>query len=225
MRQLTRTTTTVRHGRSADESDFGVTWLMGMFHEDWSHHGPTAADAAGYHLWDELDPGSVLAVRRDARLLLRLPSETIEVLWSAGTAVGPSFFSGERTGVTSGTQWMETLTGLCDAWLTRHAQATAPASAPASVPAEWDGVELADAVLAEIGADRVVPEQVRRALAECVRRCTPDLAFRLLLRAMAQIGAASGTTLSSEDYARLAALGAALHYGEFVVSEVRHLVK
>ncbi|MGY1498414.1 hypothetical protein ACW4TU_17745 [Streptomyces sp. QTS52] len=206
--------------RSADESDFGVTWLMSMFHEDWSHHGPTAADAVGYHLWDELDPESVLAVRRDARLLLRLPSETIEALWLAGTAVGPPFFSGGRTGVTSGTRWMETLTGLSDAWLYRHAQT----AVPAAVPAEWDGVELADVVLAEIGEDRVVPEGVGRALAECVRHCTPDLAFRLLLRAMAQIGTASGATLSPEHYARLAALGSVLHYGEFVVMNVEYLV-
>ncbi|WP_327696973.1 hypothetical protein [Streptomyces sp. NBC_00459] len=209
--------------RSTDESDFGVTWLMSMFHEDWSHHGPTAADAVGYHLCDELDPESVLAVRRDARLLLLLPSETIEVLWLAGTAVGPSFFSGfsgGRTGVTSGTRWMETLTGLCDAWLSRHAQS----AVPAAVPVEWDGVELADAVLAEIGEDRVVPERAGRALAECVHHCTPDLAFRLLLRAMARTGAASGATLSPEHYARLAALGSAFHYGEFVVVNVEYLV-
>ncbi|ELP71076.1 hypothetical protein ACKI1I_40305 [Streptomyces turgidiscabies] len=116
--------------RGADEADFGVTWLTGMFHEDGSQHGPTAADTAGYHLWDELDPESVLAVRSDTRLLLRLPSETIEALWLAGTADGPSFFSGGRTGVTLGTRWMETLTELCDAWLTRHAQAAVPPCGP-----------------------------------------------------------------------------------------------
>ncbi|MER7568413.1 hypothetical protein ACGFWE_15510 [Streptomyces sp. NPDC048523] len=207
--------------RSADESDFGVTWLMGMFHEDWTHHGPTATEAVGYHLWDELDPRSVLALRRDARLLLRLASETIEALWLAGTAVGPTFFSGGRSGVTSGTRWMETLTGLCDSWLSRHA----PAAAPDEVPAGWDGTELADAVLAEIGETRFLPDEVVRALAECVRHCTPDLALRLLLRAMAQTGTAVGAVLSPEHYARLAALGSAMEYGEFVVSEVDHLVK
>ncbi|MFI6442441.1 hypothetical protein [Streptomyces sp. NPDC050759] len=46
----------------------------------------------------------------------------------------------------------------------------------------------------------------------------------LLLRAMQQIGTTSGAALSPEHYARLAALGSALRYGEFVVSEVRHLV-
>lgn len=206
--------------RSTDESDFGVSWLMSMFHADWTHHGPTAAEAVGYHLWDELDPQSVVAVRRDAALLLRLTSETIEVLWLAGTETGPSFFSGGRTGVTSGTRWMETLTGLCDSWLSRHAGV----EVAAAVPAEWDGVELADTVLAEISAADFLPDEVGRALTECVRRCTPDLAFRLLLRAMEQIGSASGATLSPEHYARLTALGSALRYGEFVVPQVQHLV-
>jgi hypothetical protein len=115
---------------------------------------------------------------------------------------------------------METLTGLCDTWLSGHAGGDAAAVAPA----EWDGVELADTVLAEIKAADFLPDEVGRALTECVRRCTPDLAFRLLLRAMQQIGSASGAALSPEHYARLAALGSALRYGEFVVSEVQHLV-
>jgi hypothetical protein len=206
--------------RSADGADFGVTWLMGMFHADWTHNGPTAAEAVGYHLWDELDPESVVAVRRDAALLLRLPSATIEALWLAGTETGPSFFSGGRTGVTSGTRWMETLTGLCDSWLSRHTGV----EVAAAVPAEWDGMELSDTVLAEISAAGFLPDEVGRALTECVRRCTPDLTFRLLLGAMQQIGSASGAALSPEHYARLTALGSALHYGEFVVPQVQHLV-
>ncbi|WP_069765371.1 hypothetical protein [Streptomyces sp. LUP47B] len=193
---------------------------MSMFHADWTHNGPTAADAVGYHLWDELDPENVVAVRRDAALLLRLPPATIEVLWLAGTETGPSFFSGGRTGVTSGTRWMETLTGLCDSWLSRHAGV----EVAAAVPAEWDGVELTDTVLAEISAADFLPDEVGRALTECVRRCTPDLAFRLLLRAMEEIGTAVGAVLSPEHYARLAALGSAMEYGEFVVPQVQHLV-
>ncbi|MER6284352.1 hypothetical protein [Streptomyces sviceus] len=207
--------------RSADGSDFGVTWLMSTFHADWTHHGPTAVEAVEYHLWDELEPDAVVAVRRDAALLLRLSSATIEVLWLAGTEAGPSFFSGGRTGVTSGAQWAQTLTGLCDNWLSRHAGV----DEAVAVPTEWDGAELADTVLAEIEAAEFLPDEVGRALTECVHRCTPDLAFRLLLRAMQQTGTASSAELSPEHYARLAALGAAMRYGEFVVSEVQHLVK
>ncbi|WP_141205286.1 hypothetical protein [Streptomyces griseorubiginosus] len=207
--------------RSADGSDFGVTWLMSMFHADWTHHGPTAVEAVEYHLWDELEPEAVLAVRRDAALLQRLPSATIEVLWQAGTGTGPSFFSGGRTGVTSGTEWAQTLTRLCDNWLSRHAGA----DEAVAVPAEWDGAGLADTVVTEIEAAEFLPDEAGRALAECAHSCTPDLAFRLLLRAMQQTGTATGAELSPEHYARLAALGAAMRYGEFVVSEVQHLVK
>ncbi|KQW12836.1 hypothetical protein ASD08_33285 [Streptomyces sp. Root369] len=49
-----------------------------------------------------------------------------------------------------------------------------------------------------------------QALTECVHRCTPDLAFRLLLRALQHMGTASGATLMPEHYGRLTALGSAL---------------
>ena len=205
-----------------DEFDFGVTWLMSQFHEDWSHNGPTAVAAAEYHLWDELAPGAVLAVRDDARLLRRLPSATIEALWQAGTATGPAFFSGSPTGVTSGGQWMETLIALCDDWLARN---VGDSDHPSTTHGNSEDEELADAVLAEIAEARFVPDAVRRDLASCARQCTPDLAFRLLLRAMAEADTGRGGTLSPEHYARLEELGAALHYGEFLVSEVRHLVR
>ncbi|MEV6172882.1 hypothetical protein AB0L99_32310 [Streptomyces sp. NPDC051954] len=205
-----------------DEFDFGVTWLMSMFHEDWTHHGPEAATAVRYHFWEGLDQESVLAVRRDARLLLRgLPSATIEALWQAGTATGPEFFSGGRTGVTSGARWMETLIGLCDAWLAAHQHDAAPST---DAIGAGDGVELADEVLAEIGRAGILPDTIRRDLAECAHRCTPDLAFRLLLRAMHRAGTESRAQLSPEEYTRLEALGTALDYGEFVVSEVKYLV-
>ncbi|MET7455138.1 hypothetical protein ABZT03_25220 [Streptomyces sp. NPDC005574] len=205
--------------QGTDESDFGVTWLMSMFHEDWSHHGPTAAAATEYHLWEGLDQQSVLAVRKDARLLRGLPSETIEALWQAGTATGPGFFSGGRTGVTSGEQWMETLVAVCDAWLSTKENTPPPAE-----PGKEDGTELADAVLAEIGRAGSVPSEVRGALAECARRCTPDLAFRLLLRAISEAGTESGARLSPHHYARLETLGSALDYGQYVVSDLKHLV-
>lgn len=206
-----------------DESDFGVTWLMSMFHQDWSHHGPTAAAAVQYHFWEGLDQESVLAVRQDARLLQSLPSDTIEALWQAGTATGPDFFSGGRTGVTSGAQWTETLIGLCDVWLSakRHVR---PLDGPTGVQDGADGADVADEVLTEIRRARLVPGTVGHALAECARRCTPDLAFRLLLRAMSEAGAEAQASLSLEQYARLETLGAVLQYGEFVVESVGYLV-
>ncbi len=70
-----------------------------------------------------------------------------------------------------------------------------------------------------------MPDAVRRNLAECARHCTSDLALRLLLRAMVQAGTGRDAALPPEHYARLEELGSALHYGEFIVSEVRHLVR
>ncbi|MFG2961244.1 hypothetical protein ACGF5O_46940 [Streptomyces sp. NPDC048291] len=198
-----------------------MTWLMSQFHEDWSHNGPAAVAAAEYHLWDELDPGAVVAVRHDARLLRRLPSATVEALWQAGTATGPAFFSGGPTGVTSGTQWMDTLIALCDDWLARNA---VDGVDPSDAPGVTDGEEMADAVLAEIAAARFVRDEIRHDLAECVGLCTPDLAFRLLLRAMAEAGTGHGSTLSPGHYARLEQLGSALHYGEYVVDAVKFMV-
>ncbi len=69
--------------------------------------------------------------------------------------------------------------------------------------------------------------EVADALTECVRRCTPDLAFRLLLRALPMKSASLSPEylyLSEEQYARLAALGKAFHYGEYVVSDIKYLV-
>lgn len=37
------------------EFDFGVSWVMGFFHQDWIHDGPTAADVVAKHLGEESD--------------------------------------------------------------------------------------------------------------------------------------------------------------------------
>ena len=73
----------------------------------------------------------------------------------------------------------------------------------------------------------VLGGEVADALAECVRRCTPDLAFRLLLQVRPTRSASLSPGylyLSAEQYAGLEALGKAFHYGEYVVSAIEHLV-
>ncbi|MFI1733642.1 hypothetical protein ACH40E_31395 [Streptomyces acidicola] len=72
----------------------------------------------------------------------------------------------------------------------------------------------------------VLDPQVADALGACVRSCTPDLAFRLLLRALVERSASrspEGVSLSVGQYASLDRLGVALNYGEFVVNDVDHL--
>jgi len=192
------------------EFEFGVPWVMGFFHQDWIYDGPTAADVVAKHLGEESDE-EVLAVRRDAQALLdSLPSETLEVLWTAGTQYIPSF---ERI---TGSEWTRTVVDLCASRLS----ATADVRPLAGADIE-DGVAHRDAVVAEIEQVEFLDAEVRGALAECARRCTPDLAFRVLLRAV--VYAADGS-LSPVQYQRMEALGSAFHYGEFVVKSVEFLV-
>ncbi|MBX7551194.1 hypothetical protein K1Y78_24895 [Streptomyces sp. tea 10] len=202
-----------------DESDFGLTWLTTMFHQDWTHNGATGAEAVRYHLAPDLEPEAVLLIRRDAQVLLdNLDSATIETLWQAATDPEGDFSDPPR-GFTSGTAWMESLVQLCDDWL-----AIAPVISPLTGSDADDGADMADEVLAEIDHTRILPDAIRKALALCASRCTPDLALRLLLRAICEIGIRSGTALSQDQYTRLQALGSALHYGEFLVAEVEPLV-
>jgi hypothetical protein len=92
----------------------------------------------------------------------------------------------------------------------------------------FEGRDLADQVLSVTKEFRaVLGEEVTHALAECVRRCSPDLAFRLLLQVVPTKSASLSPEylhLSAEQYASLEALGAAFRYGEYVVSDIKYLV-
>jgi hypothetical protein len=193
------------------EFEFGVPWVMGFFHQDWIYDGPTAADVVAKHLGKESDE-EVLAVQRDAQALLdRLPSETLEVLWTAGTQYIPSF---ERI---TGSEWTRTVVYLCASRLSAKADVHPLAGADIE-----DGFAHREAIVAEIERVEFLDAEVRGTLVECALRCTPDLAFRVLLKAVVY---APDGSLSSAQYQRMATLGSALHYGEFVVESVRFLVE
>lgn len=103
-----------------------------------------------------------------------------------------------------------------------------PLSDVVAVPPGADtehGADILDAVLAEIDQARILPDGIRHALVRCATGCTPDLAFRLLLRAISETGHRVGAKLSQEQYARLRVLGSAMRYGESLVSEVEYLVE
>ncbi|MFE7955493.1 hypothetical protein [Streptomyces sp. NPDC057413] len=191
------------------EFDFGVSWVMGFFDQDATHYGNTAAEIVANHLagWSD---AAALAVRRDAQVLGNLPSETLEVLWEAGADYMPSW---ERIG--GGAQWTRTVVELCDARLSGTADPQPLTDADCE-----DGEAYLEAVVAEIEAAQYLPARVRAALVDCARHCTPDVALRILLSALSSTGAA----LSRDQYARLEAIGSALHFGEFVVDNVRYLV-
>ncbi|MFE4415432.1 hypothetical protein [Streptomyces sp. NPDC056821] len=185
---------------------------MGLFHQDWIHDGDTAADVVAKYLAESQDE-EALAVRRDARVLGSLPSPTLEVLWDAGAQYMPAF---ERLG--GGAEWTRTVAGLCDARLSAHSEVHGLTGADAE-----DGTACLDAVVAEIEEARFLTAEVRSALTDCARDCTPDLAFRVLLRAM--MYAIVDVSLPAAQYARMEAIGSALRYGEFVVDSVRYLVQ
>jgi hypothetical protein len=193
------------------EFDFGVSWVMHSFHQDWMHDGDTAADVVANRLAGSADE-EALAVRRDARILGSLPSKTLEVLWRAGTDYLPAF---ELIG--TGSEWTQTVVGLCDARLSAKEDVR-----PLSGADTEDGMDCLDAVVAEIEGTRFLEAEVRAALVDCARRCTPDLALRVLLRA---IVCAPDASLSPDRYARLEAIGSDLRYGEFVVDDVKFLVE
>ncbi|MGW5258702.1 contact-dependent growth inhibition system immunity protein [Streptomyces sp. NPDC004012] len=193
------------------EFDFGISWVTGFFHQDWGHDGPTAATVVAKNL-DDVDDEYVLAVRRDARTLHdSLPAETLELLWDAGADYMPRFEP------ITGAQWTQTVVDLCDARLSAKADVRPLAGADVV-----DGAAQLDAIVAEIGEAWFLEAKVGAALVDCARRCTPELAFRLLLRA---ILVAHDRSLTPEQYARLEAIGSALHYGEFVVASVQYLVR
>ncbi|MFJ8491495.1 hypothetical protein ACIRBZ_24565 [Streptomyces sp. NPDC094038] len=198
--------------RRFSDFDFGVSWVMSFFHQDWTYDGPTAADVVAKHLAVEVDDVA-LAVRRDARVLVdHLPSETVEVLWTAGAQYMPGF-GGPGT---TGSEWTRTVVGLCDARLSAKADVR-----PLTGADTEDGLAHRDAVVAEIERVEFLPAEVREALVDCARRCTPDLALRILLRAVVT---RPYNSLSPDQYARLESLGAALHYGEYVVDAVSFMV-
>ncbi|GAA3661675.1 hypothetical protein GCM10022224_026490 [Nonomuraea antimicrobica] len=195
------------------EDDFGLTWLMSHFHADWTLVAETAISAVRYHLWEGLDPHHVMSLRRDASLLLEgLPSDSIEHLWQSGTESG--HFFGRH--VPSGSQWMEMLIEECDAWLVRRG----------TIPSRLDpydqeaGAGEADSILRELNeAAGAIGAELANQLAQCLHRCTPNLSFRILLRVLS----CKGEPISRSQYERFTRIGEALHYGEFVVSNVEYL--
>ncbi|MGY1498415.1 contact-dependent growth inhibition system immunity protein [Streptomyces sp. QTS52] len=192
------------------EFDFGVSWVMGFFHQDWTYEADTAAEVVAQHL-PEGAGEEALAVRRDARTLVdNLPSETLEVLWTAGSQYCPGF------GRTTGAEWTRTVVGVCDTWLSEQSEVR-----PLTGADTEDGLTHRDAVVAEIEAMGFLAAEVRRALVDCAHHCTPDLALRVLLRVAVDT---PGASLSDDRYKRLESIGSALHYGEFLVEDVKFLV-
>jgi hypothetical protein len=199
---------------------FGLPWLMSFFHQDAYFDGPTPTEVVMYHFTEDLDPESVLLVRRDAqRLADGSGADRIDAIWRTCTDSGPYFY--RVAGVADGTDWTRHIVGLCDAWLSRGPSRTALSGAELH-----DGWELAGRVRDLVRGWRThLPAELGDALAEAVGSCTPDLAFRLLLRALPSASRSPQYfTITSEQYAPLAELATEFDYGEYVLSDMRSLI-
>lgn len=202
--------------RDVSSFDFGLTGFAERFHQDWRHDG-SAEDLLATLLGPETDPRVVWALRCDAMSMRSgLTGEEIETLWVAGT--GGTFWFGPDGVWQSGPGWLDTIVDRCDRWLRIHG---APEPEPEAGP------QLADRVAAEITSMTAsVPERldpghvVADALLRCVR-VSPDLAFRWSLR----IARERGWPLERSQYERLVALGEQFQYGEFIVSDAKHLTE
>ncbi|MCA1217218.1 hypothetical protein [Streptomyces sp. 8L] len=191
--------------------EFGVPWVMGLFHQDWMHEADTAAGMLKKHFAEESDQ-EILAVRRDAQALAdHLDPEALEALWSAGAECLPANASNASA------EWTRTIIALCDARLSEKADIE-----PLTGPDLEDGAGYEATIVAEIDRLGFFDPCVRQALTACARRCSPDLALRVLLTVLTNT---PGAWLSQEQYARMEAIGSALHYGEFLVDRVAYLIE
>lgn len=130
---------------------------------------------------DDLDPETVLLVRRDARLLLvALAPDQIEVLWQSAAEKDALRF-GDSPASESPPVWMRTVIRECDRWLENHKYDRL------SGGDLEDGFRVVDEIVEEIRIyrDSIGTDSVE-ALTVCARRCTPDLAFRFFLAAISR---------------------------------------
>ncbi|MFD8494920.1 hypothetical protein [Amycolatopsis sp. NPDC059657] len=191
--------------------DYGITGLASQFHEDWGHVGGPM-DVVETTMRDDDDHAEVIALRNDAMLLLDgLESDEIERLWLASAYSG-NFFGSRTFGITTGAQWMERIIERCDRRLASHSAPTSRIPGP--------GRQLASTVTAEV-TEALSEHDLCAVLVKCVSECSPDLAFRFLLRVIGERRHRFSTTL----YERYARLGEEFGYGEFVVSDVKYLTE
>ncbi|MFG2566943.1 hypothetical protein ACGFR6_16045 [Streptomyces sp. NPDC048567] len=192
------------------EFTFGLPWVASFFHQDWRLDASSEADAVAGQFVEELEPEAVLLVRRDARMLHeQLPAERITTLWTGCVESGEDFFL--KSQLTDGAEWVRQVIEACNAWLVRHAHAATLSEADRYEGREWDGRVRSTITEFEDWFD----QELVQALIECVDRCTPDLAFRLLLQALPTASVAASPhyrDLSQEQYARLASLGRDFRY-------------
>ncbi|WP_309050727.1 hypothetical protein [Streptomyces sp.] len=198
--------------------DIGLSGLI-----KWIRYPVVTSEAAGLDVVasvaDRFDGAFAHQLLRDCLALLDSPlsSRDVETLWLAGTF---REFDLGRLGI-DGRAWLRRIADIC----TDRIRSDDPSFAPATAPSVTDGA-VKEAVAAEIASVGPALEQATAhhayspldGVVPALRRVVdvdPDLAFRLLLRALkgyfVRIGEAR--------YARYLALGEDLGLGEDVVDD------
>jgi hypothetical protein len=204
------------------EADFGLTALTAQFHQGWAWNGTTVDDLVR-GVADSYDGAGARSLLDDVLRLLESPlsDSAVTGVWNAASG---GEYRIDRLGI-DGRDWMRRMAELCVQRIRRDDPAFAvsiPTPAPDElVEAVLDEVRLVGPALAVAAASKdpqvsgLVP-----ALELIVTTAGPDLGFRLLLRILA----AYRVPIDRPRYDRMIALGEALGYGEFLVTDVHFLV-
>jgi hypothetical protein len=209
---------TERHGGL----DFGLPHLVRAFHDRWRAEGGDLEVVTAYTVQFPLT--MVEAVLADTLRLTgsAVPPWAIEALWSAGTERRHDLLEEGR----DGRDWLDLLSRLCVERLGTEGP-DHPRSVPPSPYAHLTGAVLDEIALvspglaaASLGSGRRHVPGVVPALEQVALHACPDLAFRFLLRLLANYGPG----IPRSQYERWAALGAAFEYGELMIEGYEHLV-
>nr|WSX76667.1 hypothetical protein OH826_24245 [Streptomyces sp. NBC_00899] len=211
-------------GGGWDIYDFGLTGLIGHFHDDWGFDYETALDvvvagASGY------DSAAACDILVDAVRLTESPlaSDVIMTLWLAAAARN---YSPDRMGM-DGREWLRAIVDVC---VERVRRDGSDFSVP---PPEAVSGEHAADVLVEIdqvahavtmATEREKGEEVYGvvpALRVAVRDVGPDLAFRLLLRVLYSYS----VEISTARFRSYRALCERFGYGDHHLDGLKDLIK
>ncbi|MFJ9639914.1 hypothetical protein [Streptomyces sp. NPDC101178] len=209
-------------GTRFTEDDFGITHLASMFHQDWRLSGSARDVVMGYVAQTSLP--YVLALAEDAlRLTASDDADTVATLWECATGSYHRLYGDSVAGL----DWFREVAGICEGSLTQagvHANIKVGQSVYDSlkgrVIAEIDELEPA---LSEAIANSPMAGNAGAvsAMKVCAADICPEIAFRVLLRALMEYSCEIDRNL----YARFVKLGQEFSYGEFVVSRISFLMR
>ncbi|MCM2426071.1 hypothetical protein [Streptomyces sp. RKAG337] len=204
------------------ELDFGLTRLTSRFHQEWARE-QTAADVVVDHAGVDGGAKAAHAILEDVIRLREspLPNWALTALWHAATG---RTYDLEHLGI-DGRDWLRQIADICVEQI-RIEDATYVVAIPAPADDSLTGAVLDELLVA--GPGLTASAMTRRhyevsgvvpALELAVTQVSPDLGFRLFLRAMAEYW----VPIDQAWYERFEALGERFGYGPLHVVDVAFL--